>query len=281
MAAQPATILPQDEVIWELATWPGTTPDGQPQTQAESGEDWLYSISQSRTTTGALDGHVTAGYSTYPTVLVSPGCQTQCNPEFGCTYPNLTKITPGGEVEWHRTTTDIAGVFWKVIGTADGGYLAVGHTADRGPLLYNPTAPGVGIALDCWPPDSGFRSRSIIFAVKYDHAGNEIWKYAYGEMDNPNDHLPGGSLQVQPRTDIPWDVVQRPDGGFRIVACAVDPDIGMNPRAFVIDVDGDGVVQDRQVYGEGGDPSDRLWRRVSPCFYWGRRRPHGPSPEPL
>ncbi len=74
-----------------------------------------------------------------------------------------------------------------------------------------------------------------MMAVKFDHDGNKEWQYSYGRMSNPNDHFPGDP-QEQKASDIAWDVVERPDGGFRIVACAVDPAAGMNPRAFVLDI---------------------------------------------
>lgn len=252
---------PPVNVVWELAAWPGQDALGQPQTQDGSGEDWLYSITQSKTSTGEIDGFVAAGYSTSPNVTTTFGCQIPCSDLHGCTFATIMKIGDGGEVEWYRNT-GIRDPFWKVINTSDGGFLAVGHTHDRSLFTYNPQVPGGGIPLDCWPigHPSGEGSRRLIFAAKFDHNGNEEWKYAYGKMENPNDHLPDGPLPLQQYGEHGWDVVERPDGGFRIIACAYDPDTGFT-RAFVVDVDANGVVQDRQVYGEG-DPNDpSTWKR--------------------
>ena len=92
-----AQLVPNVNVLWELAAWDGVDPDGNPQTQTGSGEDWFYSITESKTATGVADGYVAAGYSTYPGVT-STSC-VECIGDYGCGFATIAKIGPGGEVE--------------------------------------------------------------------------------------------------------------------------------------------------------------------------------------
>jgi len=245
-----------DRVLWELATWPGTDPVA-PQTQADSGEDWFYSITRSLTDEQEQDGFVAAGYSTYAG-LESTACVEVCtdnNPTGpSCSLGTIAKIDAGGGVDWFNHN-GLEGTYWRVISLEDGGFLAVGHSNDRSLLGYNPPTTPVLPTLSCSP--EGQADRRLMIVAKYNHAGTELWRYAYGHMADPDRHLPlVGDLAVQDRQDIAWDAVERPGGGYRVVGNAVDPHSGMNPRAFVMDLDPDGALIDQRVFGDIGYRSE-------------------------
>ena len=77
-------------VVWELATWPSADPNGVPQSQGYSGEDWFYSITRSMTAGAVHDGFVAAGYSTYPT-LTTTTCRStlECDSDYGCSHGTI------------------------------------------------------------------------------------------------------------------------------------------------------------------------------------------------
>jgi len=245
-------------VAWELATWPPNSPNAAPQTQATSEEDWFYSVTHSMAGGTTFDGFVAVGYSHFPS-LQTTECVLDCDDYRGCTHGTISKISPEGSVEWFGTN-DREGALWRVIDLSDGGFLAVGHTNDRETLRYNPGLEGSPQQLDCWT-GQGPRRR-LAYAARFHHNGELDWEAAYGLMIDPNDHIPTGAGALQPRQDQLWSAVERPDGSIRLVGNAVDPSIGMNPRAFVVDVDEEnGVVLDIQAYGAGVAQQPATWRR--------------------
>src|SRR5690606_99828 len=156
------------EPVWELAAWAEDAPGGVHQTQATSGEDWLYSITQSRTAAGVLDGFVSVGYSTYPTLL-NTSCVPVTSSDTGRSYASIVKTSPSGEVEWFRDN-GIEGNFWRVRNTSDGGFIAVGSTRDRNRVPYNPyvdpiSGDTLSVPLLCWP-GNGIGPR-ILIATKF------------------------------------------------------------------------------------------------------------------
>ena len=151
----------------------------------------------------------------------------------------------------------LEGFYFRVKATSDGGFIGVGSTSSRPLLGYNPTsADPDGSALDCWGT-VGPRRR-IGFAAKYDAAGTLEWRFAYGMMDVPGDYFPGSGLGEQGYHEGFTDVVERADGGFRMVGSAAQPadsldDQGnLNVRAVVVDVDASGVLLGRRSYGVPG-----------------------------
>jgi hypothetical protein len=163
-----AQTLLVDRVVWELATWPGVDPDS-PQTQDDSGEDWLFSVTPSMTEEEEHDGFVTAGYSTYGG-LERTACVDLCEvgPEGPtCSFGTIAKVGPGGSVDWFHHN-GLEGTFWRVISLSDGGFLAVGHSKDRSARPYNPTYSEAGLSLEC-------DVHRLMIVARYTHDGTLTW----------------------------------------------------------------------------------------------------------
>jgi len=186
-----------------------------------TGEDWWYDHKNSYNS-GNQDGYICAGYANIVNEEIiepSSGCSVSslgavqtCKedyPNIYSIYKTLTNNFPtnpftgsaslaimskmdlNGNPIWVRTFDQ--GQFFKVIQSADGGYVAVGQTQSSlnvsdliNPILYNPTtANPSGEITTCNTPCSFLsnpvtEAKAQLYVVKVDATGKLIWKYRYG-----------------------------------------------------------------------------------------------------
>lgn len=261
-------------VDWKRTDWlpfiPGTNT---PITQNGSGEDWWYdhltSVGQS-----GIDGILCAGYSTVPNWWLSEtslgGCLESVAGDPECTdfetpgnqkgsiMSTLAMVnTNGSGYQWYNSYLE--GFFNRVIQTSDGGFLAIGATANTrvsttsAPIYYNPgESPGdvtdqfdLGVACA-----AGTYVRHIVL-VKIDHAGAVQWQYIYGMTP----YRQGNTLQpdrAYAALGEGWDVVELPTGEFAMTGYAMDPPNGIT-REFLIKVDAGG----QWLWGSFYGPNDK------------------------
>ena len=271
--ATPASAQTAPDARWENATWPGMTPAGTPQTQSQSGEDWFYSVDRLQTPPGSDDVFVAAGYSTFSEA-------TSCADDDRRWHAFTAHVDGAGDTEAFTfvrpydpagggtvgTQIGIEGPVLRVIGTSDGGYLAVGNTSSRPDLRYNPTAADPdGLALGCFVDGEDGNSDPVFgpvsrigFAAKFGADGVQDWAYTYGMMDDPDDYFRGAPNGFQAYHEGFTGVVERADGGFRMVGSAANPADGFGAdnafigRAVVVDIDANGLVVGRRSYGTAG-----------------------------
>jgi uncharacterized repeat protein (TIGR02543 family) len=96
--------------------------------------------------------------------------------------------------------------FESVIGTSDGGYIAVGHSSASGGELTD-----------------AFNGQYDALIVKFDSDGNKVWDHLFGGVDG----------------EWFWDVVQANDGGYITVGDR-SPSEGMTNDALIIKYDSEG-----------------------------------------
>ncbi len=109
--------------------------------QDEGGEDWMYTIKQSKNSSGTRDGYVMSGFAGSPNFLPRKGCdlfgvpstaQLECvNPwkVKGEHYAAAMKIDENGKQLWFKTYTNELGEFWSGIQSKDNqAYYFCGYT---------------------------------------------------------------------------------------------------------------------------------------------------------
>lgn len=244
----------EPEAHWEMATWAPRNPDGMPQTQDTSGEDWAYDVAVSYSG-GSPDGYVYAGYTTFPDYPFLGGggpCLAQHLTK-GCARPKLFKTDLNGNLLWYEHYTKNEGDLKAVIPISGGGYLAVGRSRewDNRLTYYGKTASTNSLTCSSGCPRN-------IYAIKVDASGTKVWEKLYGIVDNPT---AGGSSLLR-RDSEAWDVVDLPNGNYRIVGQVLDPDDsardvngGYVTKAFVLEINSNGVRQWIRALGQTGNAS--------------------------
>ena len=103
----------------------------------------------------------------------------------------LMKTDANGKVEWQKTFGGVStDLFYKVIQTSDGGYVAVGYTQSF----------GFGMTRGDYLADA--------YMVKTDSKGNMLWQKYFGNI----------------YSDVFRDIVETPDHGYVAVGNTVTPD---------------------------------------------------------
>jgi hypothetical protein len=269
--------LPQN-LMWQKSHWAvdnpltGTVESFQ---QHLSGEDWFNGHSVSRTTAGAVDGVIMAGYSDFVNYFIenANSCPTQpgwrkLSSPYDCKHfesssnrrgtmlTALTKFTQQGTEIWGKVY-GIAGEYNAVIQTTDGQYLAVGYSQatrdfkNNVNLAYNPKA---GVANDYFNAQSlGCGPTSIVqmmLVSKIDRDGNVIWSNLYGVPQYAD-----GVVRALNAHGNAYAAVELSDGKFLIGGLQEDPDYTQqgsaqngNPalpteRAAILKIDGNGKYE--------------------------------------
>lgn len=243
------------EVHWEMATWAPWEPDGTYQNQADSGEDWAYDLTLSHDVSDSPDGYVYVGYSTIESDYASGGdnywtnssCASCSSTEKGCSMPKAFKTDLEGNFLWYKVF-EIEGWLYALEEISDGGFIGVGTTIEReadgrdSTIIYNPTSANPsGIQSSCTT-----NTRRNLYVVKFDDSGDIIWQYIYGLLSDPD------SMGTT-RDDEAFDVVEMPNGHFRIVG--KNSDSSDETRATVLEIDEDGLLEWIEPYGTTGKMS--------------------------
>lgn len=256
-------------VQWRRTDWFPTHPVTGPQTQDQSGEDWWYDHKNSYSGSHALQGYITAGFSSFvnwaPNDVSLGGCvdaplngpdcselETQGNVTGGI-KSTLALIDPAGTTRFWFKAYNL-GFFYRVIQTSDGGYLATGTTTSTvdflgKPIYYN---PGQAAGSDRFTPGQGCPlidggGKSHVTLVKTDASGNVQWQYLYGLQSyrdffgNPD---PDEAFEA---TGLGEDLLETSNGHFIVVGSLSDPHYSYScngskglSRAFLIEVDATG-----------------------------------------
>lgn len=258
-------------VDWRHFYWYWWDQNNIPQTGPQSGSDWWYDHTTSYL--GAnVDGFICAGFSSFRNWGIDeaplggclntvPGSGFDCS-EFesagnvrGTTISVLALIDPlGSGTIWERRYSE--GTFFRVIQTADGGFLAIGSTASTRttftsqPLYYNPDQES-GELTDQFDAGDACATGSYvrkIHLVKVSHTGSLQWQYLYGMTPyrdgggNPDPATAHGNFAEG------FSLAQTPDGGYLLVGQARDPNLGIG-RMCMIKVDGNGRWKWGSFYG--------------------------------
>jgi hypothetical protein len=256
-------------VEWRRSDWFPTHPVTGPQSQQLSGEDWWYDHKNSYIGS-SLNGFICAGFSSFRNWSITEptsGCLTETLGTAECRSMESTGnlrgsilatmaliSQDGNTIIWFKTYN--SGYFYRVIQTSDGGYLAVGFTASTrqpngSPLFYNPNQSGSQTDYFSDPQScTAGNNMPHAMMVKTDATGNVQWQYIYGMVPFTN------ASQAYQSVSNPWDVIETPTG-FRMVGNALDQSFTYFcgnqtltlPRAFMIEVDKNGLWQWGKFYG--------------------------------
>lgn len=240
------------------------------QTNDESGDEWWYAHENSYDDPVAqtgLNGYICAGYSSYINQYFDESSYGGCADlsirtcwycddfEYdgflrGNDYCTIAKKDKTGKkFEWFKVLSD--GVFFKVIQTSDGGYLAVGiskatrKSFSGNDIYYNPiSTPGTD-KFDCGHSNTHFGNKA--YAVKISADGSTIlWENLYGLTD-----FSATTVQTD-KTEL-YGVMEI-SNGYRMVGAANTPLVSDGRvHACYIDVDVDGNVIDRVFLPELSD----------------------------
>ena len=215
-------------VDWHRTFWLEDNSLGTNVSRNQSSEDWTYSVGQIKEGADVV-GYVCAGYAHDPNLTTSsPDLERfECtNWGIGTIYCRMYTL----DLQGNKVHDEIygGGVFYKVIHTSDGGFLAVGRTSlcdeDIG---YNPYTGTAGI--ESYEIPCGGQQHA--YAVKTDEDLQVEWQYIYGyEQDDLE-------IASDART---WamEVVERPNGNFVLLIRE-----GGGPNiVLIIELNDDGTV---------------------------------------
>lgn len=250
--------LSSPNIEWRELSWYPTKPNGQPQTQAQSDEDWWYNH-QNVYYNGLHEGYVACGYSGFinhtiqngclNTSLHSPNCTEMETPGnvTGSTYGTIGKLSLQGKLEWIKYYNE--GELNSVIQTSDGGFLAVGYTKsthDKNgtPLAYNPESitSSQYFIPNTHCNETVFNKRHAT-VIKTDSQGNVIWNYLYGFVDYTIDN----GISAYVKTSKAFDVIET-SNGYKIVGDAETTNNTGKAYVFVFDIDFNGLYQGGNLY---------------------------------
>ena len=274
-------------VQWRRTDWFPTHPVTGPQTQAMSGEDWWYDHKNSYDGSHALQGHITAGYSTFvnwtPTEWPSGGCVASTLNEPNCDdfesagnvkgeiAATMALIDPTGTNRFWFKTYNL-GLFFRVIQTSDGGYLATGtsfSTRDFNgqPIYYNPgQSPGnvtdsFDLGNGC--PLTGGDEVPRVSLVKTDALGNLQWQYTYGMQPYRDANGVPHPDDAYNARGLGWNLIETSSGNFIVVGETLDlqhptgcGDDSPLSRDFLLEVTPDGHWVSGQFLGPTDGPSN-------------------------
>jgi len=234
------------------------------QAREESGRDWWQAHCNL-----ADGGYVTAGYTSYVNWLPDDGCPkpTGTYPAYkdgiatffmeredrrqSATRQAMARYDAMGTLVWYKTFA--MGAFSDVVQDHEGNLVAAGSSMDLKAtadvpvhsIYFNPAAssPGTTVAQYQCTPD---RQRKMS-VMKLDGDGNILWDHLYHHEDNILD-----ALDKKSEAHGLIETFLNGTYGYRVVGYGAQNTGNGTPwRLFVVDLDGDGLVEGKTLHTAG------------------------------
>lgn len=268
--------VPSPALEWQKSYWPTTHPSTVTQTREQSGEDWYYTITLSKSN-GVQNGWMCGGYNTYPEwdfiesnggcldLPVKPASEYDFS-EFetpghrkGGVVNQISFVDLDGNRLWHKNF--LQGEITRIIQTSDGNFLAVGNTMSTRDLFngnqnlfYNQTS---NTQINNYFKESDCNSKNTrkICLIKIDPQGNLIWQKLFGMEDFVQGTSEGINKLAYASWAYGYDVVEIDEkyyitGKASAATSLTDYDNNkFNTKAFIMKINADGFLLDKSFLG--------------------------------